>query len=216
MKPIPCPRALCAAAVLLASLAAAAQGTSPATPSSPSTTTAPPRSGDTGAAAGAKAGAALERGERRFIEKAAVDGMAEVELGKLAEQRASNPKVKAFAQRMVQDHTKANQELMDLAKAKGVTPPATLDREHRRDAEKLGKLEGAKFDREFMKHMVDDHKDAVQDFEKASRSAQDPQLKDFATRTLSTLQEHRQIAQTTYDAVKSSGGADASAAPASR
>jgi putative membrane protein len=213
MKLTPWPRALSAAAVLLASLGAAAQGTSPSTPASPSATTAPPRNGDTGAKAGAAT--SLERSERRFIEKAAADGMAEVALGKLAEQRASDPKVKAFAQRMVQDHTKANQELMDLARAKGVTPPATLDREHRRDSEKLGKLQGAQFDREFMKHMVDDHKDAVQDFEKASRSIQDPELKDFAARTLPTLQEHRQIAQTTYDAVKS-GSADASAAPASR
>lgn len=229
------PRALSATAVVLACVGAAAQGTtspgSPssgsATPGSPSSTTAPPRSGDTGAATGAKSSASsLERSDRRFIEKAAVGGMAEVELGKLAEQKAADPQVKAFAQRMVQDHTKANQELMELARSKGVTPPATLDRGHRRDADKLAKLQGAAFDREFMKHMLDDHKETVEDFEKAARSANDPELKDFAARTLSTLQEHKQIAQTTYDAVKthqggsttSSGSTNSSSstAPASR
>lgn len=150
------------------------------------------------AAAGARA---VDSSDRKFVDKAAQGGLAEIELGKLAQQRGSDPQVKAFGERMVQDHGKANDELLRIANQKGLPAPA-MDHSHQRDAEKLGKKSGADFDKAYMKHMLDDHKKDVKDFEKASKSAKDADIKDFAARTLPTLQAHLQQAQTTYDAVK--------------
>ena len=80
--------------------------------------------------------------ERRFLEKAARDGMAEVQLGQLAQQRAQDTQVKDFGRRMVNDHGKANDQLKSLASTKGVTLPADLDSSHKRLADRLGKASG--------------------------------------------------------------------------
>lgn len=189
-----------AAAMLLAGAGSLAQGTAPSgpAPESPS-------------AAVGTTQSSMERADRSFVEKAAVGGMAEVELGKMAQQKAADPQVKAFGERMVQDHAKANEELTRIGTSKGVTLPATMDRSHRRDAERLAKLSGAEFDREYMKHMVDDHRKDVKEFEKASRSAKDTEVKDFAARTLPTLQTHLQMAENAYNSVRSRKGTDKSA-----
>lgn len=165
------------------------------------TTTMPPPATATASAARVDP---LARGDRKFVEEAAQGGMAEVEHGKLAAQRASNPQVKQYAERMVQDHGKANDELKTIAGARGITPPTTVERKHHRGMEKLGKLSGADFDREYMKQMVDDHKKTVSLFEKQAKSGKDGDLKSFAIKTLPTLKEHLTLAQSTYDAVKAS------------
>ena len=154
----------------------------------------------TGGAA-ASGAAALSQGDRKFIEDAAAGGMAEVELGKLAEQRASNAQVKQFGSRMVQDHGKAGDELKSLASSKGVPLPAALPKNLQSDVDKMGKLTGADFDKAYMKHMVDDHKHDVSMFEKKSKSGQDTDLKAWAGKTLPTLREHLQLAQTTHASV---------------
>jgi putative membrane protein len=169
-----------------------------------STTTSSPATGTTAAAKTASAARtdALTRADRNFVAEAAQAGMAEVEHGNLAAQRATNPQVKQYAQRMVQDHTKANDELKAIASARGLTPPTAMDRKHHRAMEKLGKLNGPEFDREYMKHMVDDHKKTVSLFEKQAKSGKDGDLKSFAVKTLPILQEHLTLAQSTHDAVK--------------
>lgn len=144
----------------------------------------------------------LDEADRKFIDTAAQGGMAEVAMGQLAQQRGSSAQVKAFGERMVTDHGKANDELKRVAGAKGVQLPAVLSAAHQQHANTLAQLSGAEFDRTYMKHMVDDHKKDVSDFDKASKSAKDPGVKDFAARTLPTLQSHLQLAKTTYDAVK--------------
>jgi len=146
--------------------------------------------------------ASLDTSDRKFVEKAAMGGMAEVELGRLAQQKASHQQVKEFGARMAQDHGKANTELQQIAASKGIQLPADSGRSHKKDADKFGKMDAAKFDREYMEHMVDDHKKDISEFEKASRSAKDPDIKAFAARTLPTLQEHLKQAQATHDAVK--------------
>ena len=173
------------------------------------TTTMPPPAAGPGTTAAAKTASAartddLTRADRNFVAEAAQAGMAEVEHGNLAAQRATNPQVKQYAQRMVQDHTKSNDELKTIASARGLTPPTTMDRKHHRAMEKLGKLNGAEFDREYMKHMVDDHKKTVALFEKQAKSGKDGDLKSFAAKTLPILQEHLALAQSTHDALKSS------------
>jgi putative membrane protein len=160
------------------------------------------------------AGARLERADRRFMERAAEGGMAEVALGKVARERATDPQVKAFAQRMEEDHGKANQELMQLAGTKGVELPKEPERSAKRDAERMSAMKpGPDFDRAYMKHMVDDHKKTVTEFGKASREARDPEVKAFATKQLPTLENHLELAQTTYNAMRGANVRDGVKAP---
>ena len=142
--------------------------------------------------------------ESGFVRKAAMGGMAEVELGNLAQQKASNDQVKQFGAKMVQDHGKANDELKQLASSKGIDLPSALDSKHQKDMDKLNKLSGAQFDKAYMSHMVDDHKKDVSEFKKQAKSGKDADVKAFASKTLPTLEEHLQLAQTTNDAVKKS------------
>ena len=157
----------------------------------------------------------LARGDRKFIEEAAQGGMAEVELGKLAQQKASIDQVKQFAKRMVDDHQKANDQLKQLASSKGVNVPTDLKAADRREIDKLQKLSGADFDREYMSHMVSDHKKDVKEFESTAKKAKDNDVKNFAATTLPTLQQHLQQAQSAEDAAKHAarGGSKASLAP---
>jgi len=96
---------------------------------------------------------------REFISNMAIAGMAEVQLGKVAAERGQDPDVKAFGQIMVRDHTKAGEELKQVASKAGVQLPAQLDDKHRELADRLMKLQGQEFDREYMKAMVDGHDD---------------------------------------------------------
>ena len=139
-----------------------------------------------------------------FVEKAAMGGMVEVELGNLAQQKAASDAVKQFGKRMVDDHTKANDELKQIASSKSITLPTALDKKHQGDVDKLSKLSGAQFDKAYMSHMVDDHKHDVSDFKKQAQSGKDGELKGFAAKTLPTLEEHLKLAQSTNDAVKKS------------
>jgi len=156
----------------------------------------------TSTSASADAAKNLARGDRKFIEEAGQGGIAEVEMGKLAEQKAQSKEVKDFAKRMVDDHSKANAELKELASKKSLTLPADMDSSSRREYDKLQKLSGADFDREYMKTMVSDHKKDVKDFQKQAKSTKDADIKSFTEKTLPTLEEHLKLAQTDEDAVK--------------
>ena len=103
--------------------------------------------------------------------------------------------MKQFGQRMVDDHSKANSELMSLASSKGITLPADLDAKHRETVTKLSGMSGAEFDRAYGKMMLSDHTKDVSEFEKQSARGTDPDLKSFASKTLPTLQEHLQMAR---------------------
>src|SRR5262249_8285988 len=100
-----------------------------------------------------------------FVFKVSAVGLAEGNLGRLAADRASNPDVKKFGQQMVDEHMKGNQDLIKLADGKRFRLPPTMDREHAQAAERLARLRGEEFDREFMKQMVKDHEEAVALFE---------------------------------------------------
>ena len=104
---------------------------------------------------------------------------------------------------MAQDHGKANEELKQIAQSKGVAVPAAPDKSHQREMDKLGKLSGAEFDRQYMSQMVADHRKTVAEFKKASESARDDEIKAFAGKTLPKLQEHLAQAQSINDSVKS-------------
>jgi putative membrane protein len=138
-----------------------------------------------------------------FVLDAAKGGMAEVELGKLAADHAKNDEVKKFAQRMVDDHSKANDELKSIAEAKGIKLPADTDATHKATMRRLEKLNGAAFDRAYMQMMVGDHVKDVNEFKKESNSGRDSQVKAFASSKLPTLEEHLQQARAARTAANS-------------
>jgi putative membrane protein len=132
----------------------------------------------------------MSSADTKFMKEAAMGGMEEVELGKLAAQKASDPNVKSFGQKMVDDHSKANDQLQQLATQKGVTLPTGMSTAQKNDMAKLDKLSGATFDKAYVSMMVKDHKKDVAEFKKESTSAKDSDLKSWAGATLPTLQEH--------------------------
>ncbi len=132
-----------------------------------------------------------------WITKAAQGGMAEVELGKLAQSNASSDAVKQFGQRMVDDHTKAGEELAKIAADKGITLPTGLDAKNQATKDRLSKLSGKEFDRAYMQDMVKDHRGDVAEFKKEAASGKDPEVKAFASKTLPTLEEHLKLAEQT-------------------
>lgn len=145
------------------------------------------------AASGATAKETLNQEDKTFIKEAALGGMAEVELSKIA-QKSTNAEVKSFADRMVQDHTAANSQLTAVAKSLGVEVPAALDSEHQRMRDKLQTLHGKAFDEQYMRDMVADHDKAVKLFKQEQRSGHNDELKQFAQKTLPTLEQHQKMA----------------------
>lgn len=137
-----------------------------------------------------KAADSSKTADASFIKKAAMGGMAEVDLGQLASSKASDDKVKSFARRMVTDHGKANDELKSLAASKQITVPPALDSKHQATHARLDKLSGTAFDRAYVSDMLDDHKKDVAEFKHQSKSANDPDVRAWVTKTLPTLEEH--------------------------
>ena len=131
-----------------------------------------------------------------FAMKAAQANMAEVELGKLALQKAMSDDVKKFAQMMVDDHSKALDELKGVAGTKNITLPTAIDAEHKKLSDRLSKLSGAGFDREYMQAMVDGHRKVAADVRKESQSGADPDLKAWAGKALPTVEAHLKQAET--------------------
>lgn len=137
-----------------------------------------------------------------FVTKAAMGNMAEVQMGQLAVQHASNPQVKQFGQRMIDDHSKANDELKKIASQKGETMPTTIDAKDKATIDRLSKLNGMQFDRAYMDDMVKDHRNDIAEFRRESQSGDDTDLKAFASQTLPTLQDHLKSAEETQKELK--------------
>jgi putative membrane protein len=155
----------------------------------------------------------VARGDRKFIEKAAESGMFEVQVAQLAATKATDANVKSFASMLVDHHTAANNELIQLANAKGVELPAAPPRSMRRDIEKLGKKSGGEFDRDFVRQVgVKAHEKDIKLFEHASKDVKDTQLKAFVDKTLPVLRQHLQAAQ----ALPESGHKNAAASMGNR
>lgn len=133
--------------------------------------------------------------DRSFVRAATIGGMAEVELGKLAEQKGHSDAVKSFGQRMVQDHTKANNRLAALAKAADIPQPDALDDEHRAMRDQLTNFSGERFDQAYMRGQMTDHQKTAQLLEYEIGSGQDTALKSFASETLPIILDHLHMAQ---------------------
>lgn len=128
--------------------------------------------------------------EHEFIQKAATGGKAEVELAKIAAEKAQHPEVRQFAEQMIQDHTRANENLKKVAQKEGAQVPQELDPEHKQTLERLQKLSGEEFDRAYMEQQVKEHEKTVQMFEQQVKGGKDPEVKAFARDALPTLKHH--------------------------
>lgn len=142
--------------------------------------------------------------DKFFMAMASQVNASEIAAGRLATQRASSPQVKQYGQRMIDDHTKAQQELMQLAEQKGVPLPNRPDEMHMMMAAHLSELNGAIFDREYISAMTGDHAKVVSIFQDKAKLAKDPDVKAWAARMAPILEEHMRMAK---DLNRSLGGA---------
>jgi putative membrane protein len=144
--------------------------------------------------------------DEMFVKEAAMGGMAEVELGQLAAQKATSERVKAFGQKMASDHGAANEELKSLAGAKQIVLDAELDARHKATLTRFQGLSGAAFDRAYIEDMTRDHEKDVAAFRRESQAGQDTQIKAFAAKTLPTLEEHLKMVRDLQREVGASTG----------
>lgn len=147
----------------------------------------------------------MKSGDGTFAVKAAQGGIAEVKLGQLALQKASNPDVKSFGQKMIDDHTKANDQLKAAAAKNRMTLPATMNAKDQGLYNKLSNLSGAAFDKSYMKAMVKDHENDIKEFQNEANKGMNPDIKNFASATLPTLQEHLELAKSAEQKVTANG-----------
>jgi len=148
------------------------------------------------------------RGDSNFVRDMMVDGQKEVDLGKLAQQKAQNAKVKAFAAMLVRDHTKAGTELKSLASDAHINLAEAHDdmADTQADHDRFAKYTGAEFDREYIKAMVDDHEKAVKDTQDKADGADNPQVKQWAAKTLPVLKKHLEQAKQLQDTLEKRSG----------
>ena len=139
----------------------------------------------------------LKNPDRNFVEKVARMSMEEAEISRVAAERTSNPRVRAFAEAMASDHANLSKELSLIASDKGVVLPAkdTI-------GDKWLKRDAKSFDLDYLKKMVSDHEDTVQLFQKQARDGQDPELVAFARKHLAALQHHLQEASDLHKMMK--------------
>ena len=143
----------------------------------------------------------LDRKDTSFIKDAAQGNEAEVQLGKLALEKATSPDVKQLGQHLQTDHTKANQDLMQLAQTKGVTLPTEPPRKEERLADRLQDKSGSDFDKAFAEHAIKDHQKDIQKYEKAMQNSKDADLKAYIEKCLPVLRQHLQMARNAGAAV---------------
>jgi putative membrane protein len=133
--------------------------------------------------------------DKDFLREAAQGSATEVALGRMAQEKGSSDAVKEFGKRMVEDHSKAAEELTQVAQMAKLDVRSDVPKKAKRAQDKLSKLSGADFDRAYAKMMVSDHKEDIKAFEREAHSGTVPAVKDFAAKTLPTLQEHLKLAE---------------------
>jgi putative membrane protein len=167
--------------------------------------------------------------DQKFVFDTYMNGLSEIQLGELAQQKGSSSDVKQFGQRLMTDHSKANDELKPIAAAQNFTLPTTVDAKHKATYDRLEQLSGASFDRAFMQDMLAAHHKAVDNFKNQAKNGKDAEIKAWASKTLPTLEGHLSQAQNVNklvgsaapvgtsgakDAVPAPGGPDKPEAPA--
>lgn len=136
--------------------------------------------------------ASVSKSDVKYVTKSAQGLMSELKLGALAQERAGDQRVKDFGKQMVTDHGKDMEELKGLAAQKHVQLPQAMNQEQRKEAQKLSKLSGKEFDREYVKYEVKDHREDIKDQKEQIKKTTDPELKQFASKELETVTGHEQ------------------------
>ncbi len=157
---------------------------------------------DTTSNAAATGGIAVTNDDSKFATAAANAGMAEVALGKLASEKAVSPQVRDYAKMMIADHGKANTELMAIAKTKNITLPTTVDEEHQKKMNDLGKMTGKDFDKAYVDAMIDGHKNTLTLMQDETKDGKDADLKAFAAKTVPVVQTHLDAVNKIHDSMK--------------
>jgi putative membrane protein len=183
---------LCGAMAVCVVATAHAQSTPPPTAQQPTTRT--------------QAAAPAMNADHQLVVDGAKGNMAEVELGKLAEQKGTRDDVKQFGRRMVADHTKANEQLKTLAQSESIPWPADMDAKHKETIQRLSKLSGAAFDKAYMQQMVQDHTEKIAKLRSVAPTVKDPEIKAWVERASATPQEHLKLAQSIANAPVGTGG----------
>ncbi len=155
-------------------------------------------SGNTGAQSNKESSDRFASGsmsDKQFIRKAAEDDVAEVQVAQLAQQKASDNNLKQMAQHLMSDHQQNEQQLKQIAQQQGVTWPTQPDKRDKAKYDRLSKLNGQQFDKAFIREQVKDHKKDVAIFQRESQDAKDQTVKQYASQTLPTLQQHLQMVE---------------------
>lgn len=137
----------------------------------------------------------IRTADQEFVKEANIGNLKEVELGRLAQRQASNDRVRQFAQKLIDDHSKANDELATLARTKSISLASQLPADHKQMVDKFNQMRGEEFDREFVQHMIRGHEKMIQEFDRQARTGEDAQIKAFAQRQLPILRSHLQQAR---------------------
>lgn len=148
----------------------------------------------------------MKSSDAAFAKKADEADLAEVKMGELAQQKAANPAVKQFGERMVTDHSKANTELKQAAAKDNITLPMKMTAKDQETYDKLAKLSGPEFDRQYMKDQVSDHEMMISEFQKEANRGNKTNIESFASQTLPTLQEHLKLAKQADQKVMAADG----------
>jgi putative membrane protein len=148
----------------------------------------------------------LSSKDTKFLHQAAAGNLMEERLGKLIGEKAQNPQLKEFGQKLTSDHAKAQEQLTQIAQQKGVTLPTELSKRESRMIEHFSSQTGADFDRTVLRHLVRDHETDIREYERASTKVEDTELKQYASTTLPILQEHLKTAQTLDSEIRTAGG----------
>jgi putative membrane protein len=140
--------------------------------------------------------------DTKFAVNAASGGLMEVQLGQMAVNNGTSPEVKQFGQSMVDEHSKANQELIALAQQKNITLPTAPDEDKQKKIDELSKKSGTDFDKAYIDLMVDDHKEDIDEFQEEANNGKDVDLKGWAAGKVPVLQHHLEMAKAAQDALK--------------
>ncbi|HVL67435.1 MAG TPA: DUF4142 domain-containing protein [Vicinamibacterales bacterium] len=168
----------------------------------------------TGDAAVGTAGTGDARADEEFVREQMAMGEAEITLGELAQQKGNHPEVKRFGEMMVRDHRQAGEELRQITAnananqttpAAGTEPQAERHGDHQDHIEELRNLSGAEFDRRYMERMVKDHEEAVRELERKAENANNPEVRQWASKTLPKVQQHLERARTIQETLEQSG-----------
>lgn len=161
----------------------------------------------TGTTATQPAAEELAAADMEFFRSALGGGKAEVTLGELASEKADSADVRQYGQRLAQDHAKANEKLLEIARQKQLDEPADLPPDAKQLIERLSSLSGPEFDRQYITEMVSSHETTIDSFEQQAEGGQDPDLKSFAAEALPTLRSHLEQARTIQASLQNVAGA---------